>query len=231
MSGYADYNNRLLKIYPDRHRVPLILATEENFSEYGHFVKDYHKDKVIIKQWPTNGWRQVMGETGLGGGIAEGKFEYKWEGNKLYAQNYAVGGVYTTGILPLSIENSDECKRGNKRGNKRKYVLTREANYHPDGGQIFYPIKLRNVPPKPFILLLALPGDDIKLEDFVAFYFDGTLGVQILPNIWHQPVYPIDNTAMFMTKQGKVHACIGMDSIREFEKWIEIPLEFPPENN
>ena len=54
----------------------------------------------------------------------------------------------------------------------RKFVLVREANYHPDGG--FYPVTK-----KPFVLLLALPGDDIKLEDFVAFYCDGTCGVQI----------------------------------------------------
>ena len=56
----------------------------------------------------------------------------------------------------------------------RKFVLVREANYHPDGGQVFYPVN-----ENPFVLLLALPGDDIKLEDFVAFYCDGTCGVQI----------------------------------------------------
>ena len=56
----------------------------------------------------------------------------------------------------------------------RKFVLTREANYHPDGGQVFFPVTK-----EPFVLLLALPGDDIKLEDFVAFYCDGSCGVQI----------------------------------------------------
>ena len=52
--------------------------------------------------------------------------------------------------------------------------MTREANYHPDGGQVFFPVTK-----EPFVLLLALPGDDIKLEDFVAFYCDGSCGVQI----------------------------------------------------
>ena len=56
----------------------------------------------------------------------------------------------------------------------RKFVFTREANYHPNGGQVFFPVTK-----EPFVLLLALPGDDIKLEDFVAFYCDGSCGVQI----------------------------------------------------
>ncbi len=59
---------------------------------------------------------------------------------------------------------------------KRDFVLTREANYHPDGGQVFYPKK-----GAAFVLLLALPGDDIKLEDFVAFYCDGSCGVCTQP--------------------------------------------------
>jgi len=29
-----------------------------------------------------------------------------------------------------------------------------------------------------------------------------------------------------MTKQGKVHACVGLDTINEFGKWLEIPLSF-----
>ncbi len=55
---------------------------------------------------------------------------------------------------------------------QRDYVLTREANYHPDGGQVFYPEKRAA-----FVLLLALPGDDVKLQDFRAFYCDGSCGV------------------------------------------------------
>ena len=40
--------------------------------------------------------------------------------------------------------------------------------------QVFYPTN-----GGAFVLLLAEPGDDIKPEDFVAFYFDGTCGAQI----------------------------------------------------
>ena len=76
------------------------------------------------------------------GGTVEGNFSYTLDGKYMKATNEAVGGYYITGILN---ENS---------------ILTREANYHPDGGQIFYPFKSG-----PFILLLALPGDDIKIDN------------------------------------------------------------------
>jgi ureidoglycolate hydrolase len=71
----------------------------------------------------------------------------------------------------------------------------------------------------PFIALLALPGDDIKSENFVAFYFDGSFGVQIHANIWHQPVYPINNKAIFLGKQGAVHACVCIDTVDEWGKY------------
>lgn len=54
---------------------------------------------------------------------------------------------------------------------KRKGVVTREANYHPDGGQIVSPRDKR-----PFVALLALPSDDITPNKFVAFYCDGSFG-------------------------------------------------------
>tara|TARA_Y100000310_G_C20574496_1_gene759775 strand:+ start:375 stop:1127 length:753 start_codon:yes stop_codon:yes gene_type:complete len=206
MSGYKEYHSDLIFTYPRVHRVPLKRATKKNFKKYGRFVDNYKNEKVILVQWKKKGWRDIMDGTGLGGGVAEGRFEYEWKDNKLYSTNHAVGGNYVTGILPWEMKN-------------RTSVLTREANYHPDGGQVFHPITK-----KPFILLLALPRDDIQLEDFIAFYFDGTCGVQIFPNIWHQPVYPIDDQAVFMTKQGKVHACVGVDTLEEFNTWLEIPL-------
>jgi hypothetical protein len=208
MSGYKEYNNLLMDSYPNRHRVPIMKATEDNFKQYGRFVYDYDSEQVIISTWPQASWRKIMDRTGRGGGIAEGRFEYWWDDNKLMAVNNAVGGSYTVGILPKNVSI-----------NNRTSVLTREANYHPDGGQVFYPLDKN-----PFVLLLALPGDDINPEDFVAFYFSGECGAQIYPNIWHQPVFPLSRKASFMTKQGKVHACVGVDTLEEFNKWLEIPL-------
>ena len=77
----------------------------------------------------------------------------------------------------------------------------------------------------PFIALLGLPGDDIKPEDFKAFYFDGSAGLQIYADIWHQPLYPVTDEAVFQGKQGAVHACVVVDTVDEFGKWLLVPLK------
>ena len=57
-----------------------------------------------------------------------GDFEYRWEGDLLKAINKAVpDGDYVTGRLPSDVTPQ-----------RRTHVLTREANYHPDGGQVVY---------------------------------------------------------------------------------------------
>jgi len=74
-------------------------------------------------------------------------------------------------------------------------------------------------------MLLAPPvGDDVKLEDFVAFWFDGSRGFQIAPNVWHQPPYVTDDVTVFMNKQSSVFACVEMDSVKEFGKYLRFPL-------
>ena len=40
--------------------------------------------------------------------------------------------------------------------------------------KVFYPTNGDS-----FVALLALPGDDVTPRDFVAFYFDGSCGLQI----------------------------------------------------
>ena len=42
--------------------------------------------------------------------------------------------------------------------------MDRMVSIHEEGGQVFYPRDL-----EPFVALLALPGDDITPQDFVAF--------------------------------------------------------------
>jgi ureidoglycolate hydrolase len=98
-------------------------------------------------------------------------------------------------------------------------VLVREANAHPDGGQVFFP-KSKEA----FVALLAPPGDEVHVEDFKAFYFDGSCGLQIFPDVWHQPLYPVCDEASFLGKQGAVHACKLFDSVVEFGKWMRVPL-------
>jgi len=199
MSGHADYNFTL------EHNiisVPLKRATPDNFQQYGHFVQHYDKEAVTIVPWPVSGWRKLCPGTGIEGGITEGDFKYWWKDGFCYAKNEAVAnGDYITA------KKVGSC------------IYTREANYHPDGGQVFFPKTS-----KPFIMLLALPTDDIKAEQFVAFFFDGSCGCQIKPNIWHQPAYPLEDM-VFRGKQGKVHACVAFDSLNEHNELFKINLD------
>ena len=72
------------------------------------------------------------------------------------------------------------------------------ANYHPDGGQLFFPLDAR-----PFLVPLALPGDDVTPERFVCFRFDGSQGLYIHPDIWHEGVFGCAGTQRFFDKQGR----------------------------
>lgn len=211
MSGYGNYTDAHDPKYGDPFPVPIVMATKETLKGYGTIVRDFDACKVEITPWPVKGPRPLCPGTGTLAGECSGDFVYRWDGDQLTAVNNAVGGDYVTGRLPKNVSP-----------NNRTHVLAREANYHPDGGQVFFPKD-----GDAFVALLALPGDDIKPENFVAFYFDGTFGVQIHADIWHQPVYPIGDEAVFLGKQGAVHACVVVDTAEEFGKYLLVPLSKP----
>ena len=135
----------------------------------------------------------------------------------MHARNHAVDGNYVTGWLTdpatASVKSLDADP---------SRVLVREANYHPDGGQIFSPRDR-----KPFVALLALPGDDVSPADFVAFYCDGSFGIHIDPNVWHQPLFPLGERIVFDDKQGRVHACVACDFVKEAGVYLSVPLREP----
>ncbi len=184
--------------------VPLRIATEESLRGFGRIVRDYASAEVQIATWPAQGQRPVDPGTGRGGGFTEGPFAMQWHGDALHAQNHAVGGDYVTGWSADS---------------ERLRLLTHEANYHPDGGQIFYPRA-----GAAFVALLARPGDEVRPEDFVALYCDGSFGIHVDAGVWHQPVFPLADTAVFDDKQSAVHACVSVDFVREFGCVLSVPL-------
>jgi ureidoglycolate hydrolase len=99
-------------------------------------------------------------------------------------------------------------------------MLQWHANYHPDGGQLFFPLDS-----KPFLVPLALPGDDVRPENFVCFRFDGTRGLYIHPDIWHEGVFTCAGSQRFFDCQGAVHARVSVDFAREFGCLLEAPLK------
>jgi ureidoglycolate lyase len=197
------------------HRVKLVAATAASLRGYASIVSDFAAARVTIVTWPQPGWRPVVSGTGNEGGIVEDSFEMVRRGEIQHAVNHAVGRSYITGWFadPATASESREPSDTTR-------LFTHEANYHPDGGQIFFPRD-----GAPFVALLAKPGDDVTPEDFVAFHCDGSFGIHIDPGIWHQPMFPVGERARFDDKQGRVHACIAVDFVSEFGCYLEVPLQ------
>ncbi|MBL8894879.1 MAG: ureidoglycolate lyase [Rhizobiales bacterium] len=194
--------------------VPLVIATEESVREYGCLVDDPAHFDIEIVTWPASGWRRVDAGTGNEAGFVEGIFSGEWRGHVLYGLNEAVGGHYVLGW-------SDKLRQVGD-AEPRASVNLWHMNYHPDGGQLFYP--LDNLP---FVVPVALPGDDLTPDKVIAFWCDGTRGLYIHPNIWHEGIFPIHDRQRFLDRQGRVHARVSCDIAQEFGVYLSVPLRNP----
>jgi len=205
-----DYLNPALPAGLARVRMPVVDATLEALEGYGRLVDDAQGCTIEIARWPARGWRPVDEDTGDQGGTTEGIFASEWEGDVLLGRNDAVGGEY---VLAYATEPA-AARRDHARAPER--ILLWHANYHPDGGQLFFPLD-----GAPFLVPLALPGDDVKPQDFVCFRFDGRQGLYIHPNIWHEGVFATRGSQRFLDRQGAVHARVSIDFAREFGCLLE----------
>jgi hypothetical protein len=196
--------------------MPIVDATAATLRGYGTLIDDPRDCAVEIVRWPAPGKRPVDEDTGDQGGTTEGVFVAQWQGDVLFGRNEAVGGHY---ILAYAVDPS-AADRTHARDPSR--ILLWHANYHPDGGQLFFPLD-----DVPFLVPLALPGDEVKPENFVCFRFDGRQGLYIHPNIWHEGVFSVRGTQRFFDKQGAVHARVSVDFAREFGCLLEAALDSP----
>ena len=196
------------------HDVPLIRATEESVKGYGSLVDDPAKFDIEITRWPQQGWRSIDEGTGDEGGFVEGTFKCDWTGDVLYGENEAVSGHYVLGWStdPQHVQTKEQAK-------SRDQVLLWHMNYHPDGGQLFFPLDN-----KPFIVPVALPGDNFSPEKVVAFWCDGSKGLYIHAGIWHEGVFPTETHQRFLDRQGAVHARVSVDISQEFGVYLSCPL-------
>ena len=196
------------------HRVKLVAASSETLCGFGHIVPDFARGKVTIVIWPQPGWRPIVDGTGNEGGIVEDNFTMERRGEVQHAVNNAVGRSYITGwFSDPATASADREPADTSR------IFTHEANYHPDGGQLFFPLDRR-----PFYVPLALPGDDITPQRFVCFRFDGHQGLYIHPNVWHEGVFSLGGTQRFFDRQGAVHARVSVEFAREFGCLLEAPI-------
>lgn len=201
-------------------RMPVVDATPQSLEGYGRLVDDPQHCEVEIVRWPAQGSRPIDAGTGDEGGTTEGVFVSEWRGDILYGRNEAVGGHYILAYAQLP-----ELARTNHAVPPRRMLLW-HANYHPDGGQLFFPLD-SPLDRRPFYVPLALPGDDVTPQRFVCFRFDGRHGLYIHPNIWHEGVFSLSGTQRFFDRQGAVHARVSVDFAREFGCLLEAPIPLP----
>ena len=196
------------------HHVPLIRATDESVRRYGFMVDDPADFAIEIVRWPQQGWRPVDEGTGDEGGWVEGTVSGEWKGDVLYGRNEAVKGQYVLGW-------STDPQRASSRSPTvpRDQVLLWHMNYHPDGGQMFFPLDRQ-----PFIVPVALPGDNLAPDKVIAFWCDGSRGLYIHPGIWHEGIFPVGDRQRFQDRQGRVHARVSADIGKEFGVYLACPL-------
>src|ERR1700732_4867368 len=146
---------------------PVRAATAASLAGYGCLVDDPKAFAIESVRGPAQGWRPIDANSGDQGGITEGVFEFCWKGETLYARNNAVGDSYLFGWSNWPEEAATgACDR------LRERALIWRANYHPDGGQLFFPLNGQS-----FVIPLALPGDDVTPQQFNAFCCDGGRGL------------------------------------------------------
>ena len=194
--------------------VPLVKATEQSVEGYGRLVRAPGKCDIEIVRWPAQGWRPVDEDTGDEGGTVEGTFRGQWEGDVLLGSNSAVGGEY---ILGFSCDPSRASRE--QQTCERERVLLWHFNYHPDGGQMFFPMD-----DQPFVVPVAMPGDDLTPDKVIAFWCEGGTGLYIHPGIWHEGIFPVGDDQSFIDRQGAVHARISCDFESEFGIYLSVPL-------
>jgi hypothetical protein len=208
-----DYLNPALPPGLPRVTLPVVRATDAALKGYGRLVHSVGDCPIEIVRWPARGRRPIDTDTGDQGGTTEGVFVSDWQGDILYGRNDAVGGHY---ILAYS-EAPEHARSDHTRPPQR--MLLWHANYHPDGGQLFFPLDHQ-----PFYAPLALPGDDVQPDHFVCFAFGGDQGLYIQPDVWHEGVFGLRGTQRFFDRQGAVHARVSVDFAREFGCLLEAPI-------
>ncbi|MCK7614763.1 ureidoglycolate lyase [Roseibium sediminicola] len=197
------------------HEVPLVRATDASVKGYGCLVDDPSGFEIEITRWPQQGWRPIDEGTGDEGGWVEGVFKGSWQGGVLYGVNEAVNGKYV-----LCWSTDPQHAQTDAPTVPRGQVLLWHMNYHPDGGQLFFPLDKR-----PFVVPLALPGDNLTPDKVIAFWCEGDRGLYIHAGIWHEGIFPVEDEQRFLDRQSAVHALVSADIGKEFGVYLACPLD------
>ncbi len=213
MSKTIDYLNPNLPPDLPTVRMPIVDATPESLEGYGVLIDGPDDVEIEIVRWPAQGWPKVDEDSGDEGGTTEGVFVSHWDGDILFGSNEAVGGEY---VLAYGTE-PNLARQGHANGPER--LLIWHANYHPDGGQLFFPLD-----DQVYYVPMALPGDDVRPGDFKCFRFSGNKGCYMHPNVWHEGTFAAHGKQRFFDRQGRVHARVSVNFAEEFKCLLEVEL-------
>ncbi|CAF1588153.1 unnamed protein product, partial [Rotaria sp. Silwood1] len=187
MSGISK-ENYLSPIIPPDVKVKdirLVEATNESLKDIGYLITSpddvtVENGKFDIVPWPTKGWRALDPNTGNEAGTTEGSMEIYWEEDRLYGKNHAIATDSNHYLLGYGNFPSQSASLSNSNISKPSdisSVFIWSSDYHPDGGQLFFPTN-----GKPFISTLAPAlGDDITPDHLTAFYVSEGYGLYIYP--------------------------------------------------
>ncbi|MCS2150750.1 ureidoglycolate lyase [Scandinavium manionii] len=73
-------------------------------------------------------------------------------------------------------------------------IIVTELERHPLGTQAFVPLH-----GEPFVIVVALGGDDVDLTTLRAFITNGQQGVNYHRNVWHHPLFAWQKETQFLT--------------------------------
>ena len=178
--------------------VPLVRATPESLKGFGEIVRDPEDAQVEIVPWPVKGRRKLDPGTGDEGGTTEGIFACEWQGNELARRQR--GGRRR---LRDGLSRMPEVARPAPPGTSMAlaYATTIPTAASSSGRSTASRSSCR----------LAPPGEDPAPEKFVAFWSDGSFGIYLHPDVWHEGPFPTAPSGRYFDKQGKVHGRVSCD--------------------
>ncbi|AOX02922.1 hypothetical protein BJP34_28880 [Moorena producens PAL-8-15-08-1] len=190
--------------------VPLKRLNSQNALGLGVVFTDFENAKIELCKWPTSGKRPLISKGGYGTVIEE-EFRVYWEGSTLFSAGHQNARGGAAGKIISEPESNST------------YILVNWLSAHLDAGEGFMP---KNG--EPSIFLLAPPKEDVKPEDFVALYSDGSCGISIHPGVWHtNPISLSGKEVVYQRKQGSIYATIDCFLTKEHNTWLKIPLGQP----
>ena len=120
------------------HETPLIAASAQSLAGYGRLVHNPREFPIEIVPWPAQGWRAIDRNTGNQGGVTEGCSNSNGRARRFTRATMRWATATCSAGAPGRRTRSPSRRRN------RASALIWRANYHPDGGQLFHPLRAQS---------------------------------------------------------------------------------------